>query len=112
MACARRCFEVISSSISVIRRAPATFPPTAVQPVLIGERYGVPSPRVSAGTCDAFAFTIADGAIYLRVADLKRERARLLAVCRLRAVLAATLLHAGRSAVAGVAWFLRLAQGP
>lgn len=39
--------------------------------VLIGERYGVPSPRVSAGTCDAFAFAIADGAIYLRVADLK-----------------------------------------
>lgn len=39
--------------------------------VLIGERYGVPSPRVSAGTCDAFAYAVEDGAIYLRVADLK-----------------------------------------
>jgi len=39
--------------------------------VLIGERYGVASPRCSAGTCDAFAYLIDGGKIYLRVPDLK-----------------------------------------
>ena len=57
------------------------------------------------------AFTIADGAIYLRVADLKTGRARRWPSAACARVLAATLLHAGRFTVARWPEQLRLGAG-